>query len=82
MKDELEGVYITEGKVIPDWIDVNGHMNVAYYVKAFDLGVDEQWIQLGMTHEYIVSEQYSTFSVESHVTYQREIKVYAAPGTR
>lgn len=75
MKDELEGVYITEGKVIPDWIDVNGHMNVAYYVKAFDLGVDEQWIQLGMTHEYIVSEQYSTFSVESHVTYQREIKV-------
>ena len=26
--------------VLPEWIDYNGHMNVAYYVLAFDHGVD------------------------------------------
>ena len=27
--------------VQPDWIDYNGHMNVAYYTKAFDIAFDE-----------------------------------------
>jgi len=27
--------------VPPEWIDYNGHMNVAYYVRAFDLATDE-----------------------------------------
>ena len=57
MKDKFVELYITKGKVIPEWIDVNGHMNVAYYVRAFDLAVDEQWIQLGITQEYIEIEQ-------------------------
>ena len=25
--------------VLPEWIDHNGHMNVAYYVLAFDLQI-------------------------------------------
>jgi len=28
-------------KVLPEWIDYNGHMNVAYYTLAFDHAVDE-----------------------------------------
>ena len=76
MKDKFVELYITKGKVIPEWIDVNGHMNVAYYVRAFDLAVDEQWIQLGITQEYIEIDQYSTFSVECHITYQQEMKVH------
>ena len=24
------------GRIRPDWIDYNGHMNVAYYVLAFE----------------------------------------------
>ena len=27
-------------KVRPEWIDYNGHMNVAYYTQAFDLSLD------------------------------------------
>ena len=30
----------SEQHVLPEWIDFNGHMNVAFYVKAFDHGVD------------------------------------------
>jgi acyl-CoA thioester hydrolase len=66
---------ITTGKVLPEWIDVNDHMNVAYYVLAFDQAVDALWQQLGITSEYIETKNCSTFAVEAHVTYQRELTV-------
>ncbi len=64
---------VAEGVVRPEWIDANDHMNVAYYVLAFDLGVDALWEQLGITTEYIEKSNGSTFAVESHITYQREL---------
>lgn len=71
---ETSGVSIATGTVLPEWIDLNGHMNVAYYVLAFDCGVDEMWKQLGITSQYIETEQCSTFAVECHITYQREMR--------
>ncbi len=73
--EQLDGIAIASGKVLPEWIDINGHMNVAYYVLAFDLGVDTLWAQLGITDEYIETTQCSTFAVECHVTFQAELKV-------
>lgn len=71
---EQVGVEVWRGQVLPEWIDVNGHMNVAYYVLAFDLGVDALWTRFGITEEHIRSNASSTFAVESHVTYRRELK--------
>lgn len=71
--DEIRGVRVAEGVVRPEWIDANDHMNVAYYVLAFDLGVDALWEQLGITADYIEKSNGSTFAVESHITYQREL---------
>ncbi len=71
---QTEGVSIASGKVLPEWIDVNGHMNVAYYVLAFDMGIDTLWERLGITSEYIETSNCSTFAVECHVTYQKELK--------
>ncbi|MGI9203629.1 MAG: thioesterase family protein [Woeseiaceae bacterium] len=67
------GNVIYEGRVKPEWIDVNNHMNVAYYVLALDLAVDALWDRFGITSDYIDSGQGSTFAVECHVTYQREL---------
>jgi acyl-CoA thioester hydrolase len=53
--DKLLGTRVAEGVVKPEWIDVNGHMNVAYYVLAFDLAVDALWEGFGITAEYIKS---------------------------
>jgi len=72
--DQPDGVVISSGIVLPEWIDINGHMNVAYYLLAFDLGIDNFWARLGITDEYIETSKCSTFAVESHVTYQRELK--------
>jgi len=67
------GIEVVRGQVLPEWIDVNNHMNVAYYVLVFDLGVDTLWDRFGISEEYIESRSGSTFAVESHITWQREI---------
>lgn len=70
---EILGTEVARGQVLPEWIDINNHMNVAYYVLAFDQGVDFLWSQFGLTDEYIRTHSSSTFAVESHITWQREL---------
>ena len=62
--DEMQGARVVNGIVKPEWIDANGHMNVAYYVLAFDLGVDALWESFGITNEYVENSCGSTFAVE------------------
>jgi acyl-CoA thioester hydrolase len=59
----------------PEWIDYNGHMNVAYYVLVFDYATDAFWSYLGIGEEYLKRTNHSTFALESHVTYQGEVKL-------
>jgi acyl-CoA thioester hydrolase len=69
------GVEVSRGRVLPEWIDVNDHMNVAYYVLAFDHGVDSLWDRFGITDEHIREMNSSTFAVEAHIKYRRELKL-------
>ena len=39
MKND-QPITILETRVKPEWIDYNGHMNVAHYLTVFDLAVD------------------------------------------
>ena len=71
----MQGQVVYEGKVLPEWIDYNGHMNVAWYVLAFDYGVDALWEQFGITQEYVARANGSTFAVEAHINYLREIRL-------
>ena len=68
------GVEVARGHVRPEWIDLNDHMNVAYYLLAFDQAVDALWEQFGLTEDYVKTHSSSTIAVESHVTWQREIR--------
>ena len=69
----LLGIEVARGQVLREWIDVNNHMNVAYYLLAFDKAVDSLWGTFGLTEEYVRTHSSSTIAVESHVTWQREI---------
>jgi acyl-CoA thioester hydrolase len=59
--------------VRPEWIDYNGHMNVAYYVLAFDHATDLFLDYVGLDEAYRRRTGGSTFAAEAHVTYQREV---------
>ncbi len=69
----IDGVVVHRDRVHADWIDVNDHMNVAYYVLAFDQAVDRLWQRFGIDSDYIATHNDSTFAVECHVTWQREL---------
>ena len=60
--------------VRPEWIDANHHMNMGYYLVVFDLATDEfmRWIGLGAEHRR--THQVTTFCLEAHVTYHRELR--------
>jgi acyl-CoA thioester hydrolase len=66
---------VHRGSVLPQWIDYNGHMNMGYYVVAFDHGTDGLLDYLGMDEGYRARTGYSTFTLETHVTYERELKL-------
>jgi acyl-CoA thioester hydrolase len=61
--------------VVPEWIDYNGHMNVAYYVLAFDRATDRLFDYLGIGEAYRRATHHSLFALEAHVTYERELRL-------
>lgn len=64
-----------EGVVRPEWIDNNGHMNLAYYVVLFDQATDLLFDALGIGQAYREATGNATFAAESHTTYEREVRV-------
>ncbi len=60
-------------KVLPDWIDYNGHMNVAFYVHAFDLASDEVFDFLGAGASSARERAMGPFSMQNQVCYLREV---------
>jgi acyl-CoA thioester hydrolase len=64
-----------EGEVLPEWIDWNGHLNLAYYVVLFDRATDLLFGELGLGLDYRRTEEKGTFVVETHNRYERELLV-------
>ena len=64
---------IHRARVLPEWIDWNGHMNVGFYVVAFDKATDTLCNQLGVSWDYTREKIGMTFVLEAHVTYDREV---------
>jgi acyl-CoA thioester hydrolase len=60
-------------RIEPQWIDYNGHLNMAYYNVLFDRAIDELWLELGIGPTYMKERHGSTFTAECHVRYLREI---------
>jgi acyl-CoA thioester hydrolase len=59
--------------VEPQWIDYNGHLNLAYYNVLFDRAVDELYELIGLGPDYLKQHKFSTMVAEAHVRYVREL---------
>ena len=58
----------------PEWIDYNGHMNVAYYTLAFDHAIDrllEDHLGIGETH--VREARQGPYALQAHVHYLDEL---------
>ncbi len=68
-------IYLTSQKILKDWTDYNNHMNVAYYVLIFDLyGAEKLMTLFNMGEASAKNTKKSTMVVESHITYNQEVK--------
>jgi len=60
-------------RVEQDWIDYNGHLNMAYYNVLFDRAVDEAYELIGVGVDYVNRRKHSFFTAEVHLRYLREL---------
>ena len=60
-------------RVEPQWIDYNGHLNMAYYNVLFDRAVDEAYELIGIGADYVGQRKHSFFTAEVHLRYLREL---------
>ena len=61
-------------KIINNWTDYNGHMNLAFYILVFDKGAEEILSKFKMGEQSAKTTKKSTMAVESHTTYNNEVK--------
>ena len=70
-ESQLFTVYST---VQPEWIDYNGHMNMGYYLVAFDeVATDSYFDFLGIGHKHCATDNRSTFTLASNIDYLKEV---------
>ena len=62
--------------VQPEWLDSNGHMNLAYYVVVFDRGTDAWLDHAGFMGAYREAGNV-VFAVETHTLYRKELRLGA-----
>ena len=68
-------IYLKTGKVLPEWTDYNGHMNLAFYIHLFDSSWEVLLEKFNIGANSAKNEKRTTFAVESHTTYDMEVKV-------
>ena len=62
-------------KVIKEYTDYNGHLNVAYYVRIFDIAADVMLDNFKMGGESAKQNSKTTFVAEMHTIYKQEVRL-------
>ena len=68
-----ESLSVNDFRVDPDWVDSNGHMNVACYVLVFDKATDAVYDDWDMGIDYVEKSGCSVFTLGMNVDYLREL---------
>ncbi|MGH8598934.1 MAG: thioesterase family protein [Gammaproteobacteria bacterium] len=61
--------------VKPEWLDPNGHMNVAYYLRAVDDGSNSFFDDIGLGWAYTASGVGSVFVANCNLDFKQELFV-------
>jgi acyl-CoA thioester hydrolase len=68
---------IRSAYVDPSWVDIYGHMNMAYYVKLFDDVGHDILAELGLGAAYTRRFGFGLFTVSANIAYVREVTANA-----
>ena len=62
-------------KIIKEWTDYNGHLNVAFYVHIFDIAADVMLDNFKMGGESAKKDKKTTFVAEMYTAYKQEVRL-------
>ena len=62
-------------KVIKEYTDYNNHLNVAYYVRIFDIAADVMLDNFNMGGISAKKDKKTTFVAEMHTIYNQEVRL-------
>ena len=62
-------------KIIKEWTDYNNHLNVAYYVRVFDIAADIMLDNFKMGGQSAKKDKKTTFVAEMHTIYNQEVRL-------
>jgi len=62
-------------KVIKEWTDYNGHLNVAFYVHVFDIAADTMLDSFKMGGASAKQDKKTTFVAEMYTAYKQEVRL-------
>ena len=62
-------------KIIKEYTDYNNHLNVAYYVRIFDIAADVMLDNFKMGGESAKKDKKTTFVAEMHTIYNQEVRL-------
>ena len=62
-------------KVIKEWTDYNGHLNVAFYVHVFDIAADVMLDNFKMGGDSAKKDKKTTFVAEMYTAYKQEVRL-------
>ena len=67
-------VLLKTTKIINEWTDYNNHMNLSYYILVFDKAAEKMLSNFKMGEDAAINTKRSTMVVETHTTYNNEVK--------
>ena len=67
-------VLLKTTKIINEWTDYNNHMNLSYYILVFDKAAEKILSNFKMGEDAAINTKRSTMVVETHTTYNNEVK--------
>ena len=68
-------MHLKTEKVIKEWTDYNGHLNVAFYVHVFDLAADIMLDSFKMGGKSAKQDKKTTFVAEMYTAYKQEVRL-------
>lgn len=68
-----EAIFRVEAGIEPEWLDYNGHLNMAYYHVIFDRALDRVLDAFQVGPGYAPKSPWTMFTVEVHVRYLAEV---------
>ena len=68
-------MFLKSEKIIKEWTDYNGHLNVAFYVHVFDRAADVMLDSFKMGGHSATTDQKTTFVAEMYTAYKQEVRL-------